>query len=284
MLPLSVSLVLYKTDPAELAELFATLASSDLMEWIAVDNGANEDKNLSARLHDAVNEAGGRYLASDCNLGFGAGHNLALASQNGSFPEFHLMLNPDILLQREVLSQLLQKMQICPDVGLLMPKVVYADGTFQPVCKLLPTPADFALRRFAPAFLKNLLRKKLARYELEGIENVECDKVPFLSGCFLFARRSVLERVGGFDERFFLYLEDVDLCRRMAEHSKLLYWPEVSVVHLCYRGAYRSTKLMLLFLRSAIAYFQKWGWLFDKRRRRANQEALDCLSERREER
>ena len=277
MLPLSASIVLFKSDPADLTQLFEALRDSDLQEWIVVDNGAAEYTKLATKLQACVSSFGGRYIAAPKNLGFGAGHNLALTAQARP-AEFHVMLNPDILFEPAVFEILVNQLATRPAVGLIMPKVLYADGTFQPVCKLLPTPADFALRRFAPAVVRRLFRKRLEQYELEGIELIECDRVPFLSGCFLFARRSVLSEVGGFDDRFFLYLEDVDLCRRMAQCSKLLYWPHASVIHICYRGAYRSTKLMTLFLRSAVAYFNKWGWLFDATRSRANRDALTCVS------
>ncbi len=277
MLPLSVSLVVYRTPAEELLPLFKTLWMSELAEWTVVDNGASEQPTQVEKLREAVIAHRGRYIAAPRNLGFGAGHNLALASQLEPRANFHLMVNPDISLQTHVLERLISEMRARPEVGLIMPKVLYEDGTFQPVCKLLPTPIDFALRRFAPSFLKRIFDERLARYELTGLEDDECNKVPFLSGCFLFTRRAVLDKIRGFDDGFFLYLEDVDLCRRMAKHSTLLYWPKVSVIHGCFRGAYRSRKLMVLFLRSAVAYFNKWGWFFDRERRRANKAALDCL-------
>lgn len=277
MLPLSASLVVYRTEASDLSALFAALSESALSEWTVVDNGAPEDAAAGERLREAVEAHGGSYVAARANLGFGAGHNLALASQLQPKAEFHLMVNPDITFEPTVLRRLIAEMEARTDVGLIMPKVLYEDGAYQPVCKLLPTPWDFALRRFAPAAIKRALHERLDRYEMSGVGNRECDKVPFLSGCFLFARRSVLDRIGGFDDRFFLYLEDVDLCRRVADHSKLLYWPHVSVMHGCFRGAYRNRKLMFLFLRSATAYFNKWGWLFDRKRKLANRAALACL-------
>ena len=93
----------------------------------------------------------------------------------------------------------------------------------------------------------------------------------------MFARRSVLDAVGGFDERFFLYMEDVDLCRRMLAVSRLLYWPDVTVEHVHQMGSYRNRKLLLLHVRSAIQYFNKWGWIWDRSRTQINRATLASI-------
>jgi hypothetical protein len=87
--------------------------------------------------------------------------------------------------------------------------------------------------------------------------------VPVLSGCFMFTRRSVFDRVGGFDERFFLYMEDIDLCRRMGDISRLLFWPGITVTHGHAQGSYKHAHLLRVHIRAAIAYFNKWGWFND---------------------
>jgi GT2 family glycosyltransferase len=274
---ISASLVVYNTPVAELASLLATLSRMDLVAWLVVDNGAAIDPEQSRKLEELVQSCGGGYRAVPANPGFGAGHNLALRALAGDPTDFHLMLNPDISMEDDVLRRLAQVMEEQPSVGLMMPCVVYPDGSPQFVCKLSPSPLDFALRRFAPPAIKKLFQRRLDRYELRGLEANPCDKVPFLSGCFMFARRSVLEAVGGFDERYFLYMEDVDLCRRVARRAKLLYWPYVTVTHGSFRGAYRNTRLLWAFLRSAVRYFNRWGWIFDAERRAANRAALACL-------
>jgi len=275
---LTAGIVVYRTPAAELRELLTALSTSpELARWCVVDNAAAEFPAESLELQQLVQHLGGLYIAAPTNLGFGAGHNLALRSLDAA-SEFHLMLNPDILFGPNVLAQLLATMRDHPQTVLLLPRVTYPDGSPQPLCKLLPTPLDFALRRFAPTWLQRLFASRLARYELRGLpDDIPCNRVPFLSGCFMLTRRAALEQVGGFDERYFLYLEDVDLCRRLAAHGELLYWPQVTIIHGCARGAYRSRRLMLYFLRSAILYFNRWGWLFDSRRRRANRAALACL-------
>ncbi len=282
MLPVTASLVVYRSAPEELLPLLQSLGASELVRWVVVDNGVAEqaaEAGQTSELEAMVQRLGGMYVAAPRNLGFGAGHNLALQSLAEHSAEFHLLVNPDIELEYAVLPALVEAMRARPAAAMLMPRVVYPDGTFQPLCKLLPTPLDFALRRFAPGFLQRLFQRRLDRYEMLGVEHAECNKVPFLSGCFLFTRRALLEKIGGFDERYFLYMEDVDLCRRMARQGDLLYWPHVSVTHGCYRGAYRSRSLMWIFLRSAVRYFGRWGWVFDAERGRSNRAAMACLQE-----
>ena len=277
MLRLTAGLVVYRTPIEELTPLLRLLEHSCLRAWVVVDNAAGEHSGKANELRSEVEARGGRYVASIRNVGFGAGHNIGLRSLVEALADYHLMLNPDIMFGAGALETLQKVMDERVDVGLLMPRVTYPDGEVQRLCKLLPTPIDFFLRRFAPRQLQSLFSKRLAKYEMRGIENTACESVPFLSGCFMFTRLSALNAVNGFDERYFLYMEDVDLCRRMASLSKLLYWPGVTVTHGCYRGAYKNRRLMWLFVQSAVRYFKRWGWFFDKQRRSANRNAISCI-------
>jgi GT2 family glycosyltransferase len=278
MSSLTISIVVYKTPPSELKSLFLSLQRClEISAWVVVDNAASEYPELSASLRSAVQQHGGHYLASDRNAGFGAGHNLALGSLKATPSEYHLMLNPDIVLDDSAIPDLLAVMDSHPEAGLLMPRVIFPSGEDQHLCKLLPTPLDFVLRRFAPGFVRRMFRARMQRYELRGIEHSTCNCVPFLSGCFMLARRAVLESVGAFDERYFLYLEDVDLCRRMVAVSTLLYWPQTTIIHAYGGGAHRSLRLMVTFIKSSIRYFNKWGWFRDAHRKQANRAALDYL-------
>jgi len=95
-------------------------------------------------------------------------------------------------------------------------------------------------------------------------------EVPNLSGCFMFCRTACLEKIGGFDERFFLYLEDVDLTRRMSLEGKTLYYPRVNVFHNYAKQSYKSFRLLKMHMISAFRYFNKWGWFNDDYRKNQN--------------
>ena len=266
---MTACVVIYANEHADINQLLENLQSDQrVLRWVVVDNGDSDE------IRDAVQAMGGQYVRPSRNLGFGRGHNLALKQLAGVDAPYHLILNPDIVFDVDALGRLADVMDSHPDVGLVMPKVLYPDGSNQYLCKLLPAPIDLVLRRFLPGPWKHLARKRIASYELRSLDYDAPAYVPSLSGCFMFARRSVLDAVGGFDERFFLYMEDVDLCRRMLAVSRLLYWPDVTVRHVHQMGSYRNRKLLFLHIRSAIQYFNKWGWFKDTARTQINRETL----------
>ena len=115
------------------------------------------------------------------------------------------------------------------------------------------------------------------RYEMYDLSQEVPSEVPSLSGCFLLAKSSALHAVGGFDERFFMYMEDVDLVRRLASIGKVVYFPNVSVIHEYGKGSYRNPKLLRYHLNSAVKYFNKWGWVFDRQRSKQNAAMLSRL-------
>jgi len=192
------------------------------------------------------------------NPGFGAGHNRVFKTVHS---DFHCVCNPDIEFTEDVFTQLLQKLSQDPKLGQVTCKVKFPDGRLQNLNKRNPTLLDLFLRRFLPSSLKALVRKRLNHYEMldEGYDHEY--SVPFISGAFFISPTALLQKLGGFDERYFLYFEDADLSRQILSLGyKTLYVPSVSVIHLWARGAHRNVFLMRVFIQSAFAYFKKWGW------------------------
>jgi len=254
----SASIVLYNHTAQDVGPLFEVLARETILsEWVVVNNGGSDYACAVAE------SLGALCLHPGINLGYGAGHNLALRSLAPDSAPYHLILNPDVQLPNEALAELGALMDSMPQIGLLMPRVLYPDGSMQYLCKLLPTPLDLILRRFAVGPLRWLFDGRMNRYDMKDRDYSRPMCVPVLSGCFMFTRRSVLEAVGGFDERFFLYMEDTDLCRRIGDVSRLLFWPGTTVVHRHAQGSYKSFVLLNIHMRAAIAYFNKWGWWRD---------------------
>lgn len=261
----TASIVLYNHKVLDVAPLFQKLSrETALGEWTVVNNGGSEEACALAE------SLGARCLSPGCNLGYGAGHNLALRSLAAVAAPYHVILNPDIRLQGGTLGELAAVMDEVPQAGLLMPRVLYPDGSTQYLCKLLPTPLDLILRRFAGGPLQWLFTNRMTRYDMKDFDYSRPAYVPVLSGCFMFARRSVLESIGGFDERFFLYMEDTDLCRRIGDVSQLLFWPWRTVTHSHAQGSYKSMHMLRLHMRAAFAYFNKWGWWRDPVRKARN--------------
>ena len=183
---------------------------------------------------------------------------------------YHIVCNPDIRCAPDVLEELEAFMEAQPEIGLVMPRVLYPDGREQRLCKMLPTPVDLLVRRFLGPMGERLARRSGDRYQLRHVDLRVAREIPSLSGCFMFLRSSVLREVGLFDPRYFLYMEDVDLCRRIGAVAQTVFYPAVSVTHGYAKGSYKSRKLMLHHVVSAARYFSKWGWMFDQGRRLLN--------------
>jgi GT2 family glycosyltransferase len=256
---ISGSIVVYKNDPHQLMRAIRSFLQARLRHrLLVIDNSPGDD------LRSLCLDNGAEYLFVGANRGFGAGHNLGMSKLLNE-SAYHLIMNPDVYFGKGVLERLHEFMQSNLDVGLVMPKVLYPDGSLQYLCKRLPTPWDFLIRRFLPGFAKPFLRARMDWYECRDQNYGELMEVAFLSGCFMFSRCSVLRRVGLFDERFFMYLEDVDLTRRIKRVARTVYFPEVAIFHE-FQGSQKSFRLLLHHLRSTIAYFNKWGWYFDQER------------------
>lgn len=210
------------------------------------------------------------YLHED-NVGYGRGNNRAinLAIIEGS--TYHLVVNPDVWFAPDVVPTIWKFMEDHEDVGQIMPKVLFLDGTIQPLAKLLPTPLDLLSRMFLP---EALFYRRNKRYELAHSGYDHIMNVPCLSGCFMFFKTEVLKEVGLFDPQYFMYGEDFDLTRRVHARYKTLYFPQVSIYHKFNRGSHHSFRLLIAHIVSMIRYFNKFGWFWDKERREYNSRLL----------
>lgn len=211
-----------------------------------------------------------RYIFNGANLGYGAGNNVALRRAMEAGVKYHVVINPDIFFEPGQLEALMAFMDENPDVGHAMPKVLYPDGSLQYLCKMLPTPMDLFLRRFWPN--KKAVARHDERYELRFSGYDSIMDIPYLSGSFMFLRLKAVEQVGFFDENIFLHLEDLDLTRRIQRAGwRTTFYPGATVFHEFQKGSHTSFKLMLVTIKSAIYYFNKYGWFFDKERREINE-------------
>ena len=257
---ITVSLVLYKTGMEEAKRAIFSLLATDLnIKIFLVDNSPTDALKELGSLDSRI-----EYIFIGKNLGYGKANNLVINNVL-SETEYHLVMNPDVYFEADTLDKIYAFMQENKDIGLTMPRVYHYNGTEQRLCKLLPTPKELIIRRFIP---DGNYKDKISRiYNMWDADYESLMDVPFLSGSFMFMRASVLAEVGGFDERFFLYCEDLDLCRRIGEVSRTVYFPGAKIYHGYQKASYLNTKLMLIHSLSAIKYFNKWGWLFDNDRR-----------------
>jgi len=266
-----VSVVTYGGDAAQLQDTLRRLkvaadalrdGSSTAARLTLVDNGpygANRSAWLARLLADWPTDAG--VVTGHGNVGYGRGHNLAMARCLGAY---HLVLNPDVELAPGALAEAVNFMDEHPECGLLAPAVLGGHGELQYLCKRYPTVFDLLLRGFAPSWLRARFRARLDHYEMRNLIN-EHDVVwdpPIVSGCFMLFRTAVLKRLGGFDPRYFLYFEDFDLSLRTAQVSRIAYVPRVRIVHHGGGAARKGLAHVRMFAASAARFFGTHGWRF----------------------
>jgi GT2 family glycosyltransferase len=269
MIEISCSIVLYNNNPDEIKKTVASFLNCTKNIHLYLVDNSTED-----HLRYEFDSPRIEYIFNGRNLGYGAGHNLAIAKAR-EISKYHLILNPDVEFNPEILEALYKFMEQRDDIGLVMPKVLYRNGEMQYLCKKLPSPADLFLRRFLPARMKLIFKRAMESYELKNKDYNSIMDIPNLSGCFMFVRTKVFEEVGAFDEKYFLYFEDTDLCRRINEYYRTVYYPRVSIVHGYSKASYKSLKLMRYHLRSSLTYFNKWGWFNDRKRILINRSVID---------
>jgi GT2 family glycosyltransferase len=261
MIDISCSIVLFHNPVEEITRAINSfLQCAKKVRLFLVDNSTDDSFRYIFGDMQGV-----EYIYNGRNLGYGAAHNIAVQQAVGK-SKYHLILNPDVEFDPAIIGRLYKFMEQHEDIGLIMPKILYNNGDMQHLCKMLPSPVDLFMRRFIPGPLKFFFQKRLDIYELKNKDYDSIMETPNLSGCFMFIRTNVFREIGMFDERYFLYLEDTDLCRRINERYRTIYYPRVSIIHGYSKASYKSIKLMKLHLGSSIKYFNKWGWFRDAKR------------------
>jgi GT2 family glycosyltransferase len=253
------SIVLYRTDPREIEQAVQQFLAVPLRTHLCVIDNSPEGSRLPC-----YEDARVTYYPANGNLGYGRAHNLALRASAGR-SRYNLVMNTDIVYSPAVVTRLVTFMEANPDAGLTSPKIRYPDGSLQYVCRLLPTPANMFLRRFLP---RSAWTDRADRaYELRWWDHDSIANIPYFQGSFMMLRTDLCNEVGGFDERFFLYGEDIDLTRRIHQRAATLYIPDVSIIHQYRRYSNRSLRGTWYGIQNNCRYFNKWGWFFDRDRR-----------------
>ena len=268
---LSASIVLYQTNLTPLKKVIDSYfaCKSEALQLFLVDNSPTDVlKSVLTMYPDKEIH----YIFNNENMGYGKAHNIASKKSMEQGLPYHIVLNPDVVIQEGALEKLTLYMNEHPEVGNIMPKIIYPNGQLQYLCKLLPSPIDLIFRRFIP--FKTWRDKINQKYELHSFRYDKKINIPNLSGCFMFLRTKALEKVGLFDENIFMYLEDIDLNRRIHRAYKTIFFPEAVVVHEYQKASYKNIKLLKAHIKSAIYYFNKYGWFFDKERKKVNKKTL----------
>jgi GT2 family glycosyltransferase len=239
-------------------------AAADTAEIIVVDN-ASEDQSKEAILGQFPETL---YIGLKKNIGFGKACNVGVQHSRG---EFLLFLNPDALISHNTLEVCTRFMAAHPDVGILGPKIINPDGSLQSGCRRsFPTPLNSFYRLFGIARLFPH-SKRYGAYNLNNLDPDLSMEVDAISGSFMFMRRTVFGEIDGFDEAFFMYGEDLDICVKAKQKGyRVWYHPETQIIHFKAQSSRKQSlrsraafyEAMILFSRkyqhSFGAYFPGW--------------------------
>ena len=246
---ITASIVVYKENFKVLEKAIDSFLGSPLSKKLyIIDNSpSNEFKNKIQ--NDSV-----EYIYSNKNLGFGKGHNSILhklTSEN----KFHLILNPDVSFHPEILEKLVLKMESNESISMIAPRVLNTNNELLYTARRYPSLFELIFR-----FL-GIFKKFTTTGEYKNQNHKQSFSPDFVQGSFMLFKTEDLLRLEGFDERYFMYMEDVDICRKIDLSGKRkLYFPATEIIHTHRKGSSKEFRLFFIHISSIIKYFIKWGF------------------------
>ena len=266
---LIVSIVYYDSGLSTLEDTLKSIVAAldhavDHVEGLSAKVAVVDNGGILNKLRDLVSQVVGvsRHdwvvLGTGGNIGYGAAHNLVILNERS---DYHLVINPDVEVLSDAFTKAIDYMQTHPEVGLLSPYSEDPEGYKQYLCKRYPAVLDLFLRGFAPVSVKRFFSARLQNYEMRSdLKDQALSKEVMASGCFMFVRHSVLDKVRGFSPDFFVYFEDFDLSIRIARQSIIAYVPEVRIVHGGGNASKKGLKHIIMFAKSAFVFYHIHGW------------------------
>jgi GT2 family glycosyltransferase len=252
---LVIALVGYRPSMADVERIQESLAALAPTIGYAVYANGFSPGDCTESLFDGADLV----ITNAGNIGYGRAVN-ALAGKLVALPPYFAAANIDLYWQPGSVEALLASLQGHPEVSLAVPAICDEEGILQKLCKRNPTILALISRRFIPDFFKPPSLKRYDQWYVMGEKNYEEPfECQYLSGCFMLFRGDVFEAVGGFDERYFLYLEDADISRSASLYGRCMHLPIASVVHRWGRGSHKNIRLAVVNIFSAWKYFRKWG-------------------------
>ena len=264
MYKVSASIVLFNTEKSIVEESISSFLRSDVSGdlWL-IDNS---EKNIYSYLEDRDNRI--KYIPASKNLGYGKAHNLAL-KHFALISDFHIVINPDVSFGESVISELIEYIGKNKNTGLISPQAIYPNGEIQNNGRLIPSPLQLIIRRL-PFYNKLNLDEK---YLLKP-NGIEPYLAPVILGSFMLFNLKLIKNTIFFDERFFLYPEDIDISRRVFEKYDNVIYPKLRFIHHHSQESYKSISVFYIHAKEMIKYFNKWGWIRDRIRVELNNKTL----------
>lgn len=249
---ISASIVLYKENLTNLKNTINSFLATPLTKKLfLVDNTPNQLFKGEFKFNNDI-----VYIPIGKNIGFGSGHNKVIKEIKG-VSKYHLILNPDVTFTPETLPNLIKVLEKDNSLAMIAPKVLFPDGSHQYSCRKYPKAKELLARRFR--VFQKLFSKTVQEGEYRDKDLNKPFFAEYLTGCFHLYKTDDFVQINGFDERYFLYMEDVDICRKIdAIEKKKLYYPNEKIYHILKKGSSKSLLLFFRHLSSAIKYFIKW--------------------------
>lgn len=244
---ISVTIVLYNEDEDTLKRTIDSFLSISLSKKMFLIDNSPKKNLISIIEHPDI-----KYRHLPKNIGFGAGHNKVLEEIKNT-SDFHLVLNPDVTFKKGVIEELITELKNDEKLTMIAPKVLFPNGKHQFTTRKYPVFFDLVIRRL------NFFKNRIYAHEYRGEDLSKPFYVEYLTGCFQLYKTIDFVAINGFDERYFLYMEDVDICKKIDElGKKKLYYPKVTITHVLKQGSSKDLKLFFYHLSSAVKYFFKW--------------------------
>lgn len=250
---LSACIVLYHSGETVMETLASLHAATTNVTVYVVDNTPEDD--TATRI--SLRYPGVKIIRQKKNVGFGRANNAVLDQLES---DYHLIINPDVTFEPDLLEKMIAYMddENHKTVVAMTPRMKNSDGSEQPQPKLQPT------MRYLLGGRLQKLGGRFARWRMEYTMENQTIRRPvrayYAMGCFILVRTEIFKKLGGFDERFFLYHEDSDLSRRLANIGAIIYHPDMVIHHRWKRESAKSFRAFTLHLWSTIQFFAKWGF------------------------
>lgn len=250
---ITASIVLFNEKFNELSKAINSLLKTEVTKKLFLIDNSPTDKLRNKFTHPDI-----EYLFIGKNIGFGAAHNRVIEKIK-DYSKYHLILNPDVSFTPSVVPNLIKEMEKENDIAMITPKALFPNGEHQFSCRRYPSGFELLVRR--SGILRIMFSSLIKKGEYNDKDLTKSFDSQFIRGCFQLYKTEDFLTVKGFDERYFLYMEDVDICRKIDTiGKKKRYFPKEQIIHVLKRDSSKRFKPFMFHTSSIIKYFIKWNF------------------------
>jgi len=249
---LTGTIVLFKENIVDLSKTINSFLSTPISKKLFLVDNSPTDVLKNKFSHPDI-----EYVFIRENIGFGAGHNRVI-DRIKNLSTYHVILNPDVSFELSVIPNLIKNIEKDKELALISPKVLFPNGDHQFTSRRYPTFFELIIRNIS--FLKYIFPSIIKKGEYNDKDLSQPFYPDFLHGCFQLYKTECFVKLKGFDERYFLYMEDLDICRKIDKlGKKKMYYPNEEIIHILKKDSSKNLSLFFIHLKSSMKYFKKWS-------------------------